>query len=169
MSKGFEFIGATTVTWILRLIMMIIIFAIVYSIGATMIGIISNTRLAETHIYAKNMLLNPDGIIKVEEGRAYPGVIDCAKLEEKNIKKIISQGAFNEIAANISLLDMDGNLINEVIMNKEYYEIWLELSKTGLFGSQSAFFVEKKRYVLLENCIDKKSGIITIRIVRKKK
>ncbi len=168
MDKGFEFLGSSAVIWVFRYIMVVIIFSAIFNFGMRELAIIHDTRLAEAGMIARGLLLNPDGIIYSTGTRAYPGVIDCQRLNESVLNKTYNQGKKNMIAMNLSLYDLKGNLIKKVFYNKKYYLIWHELAETGLQGSQGAYSFSRTAYVTLRNC-KHKQGILKIEITRPNK
>lgn len=129
----------------------------------------------ESELFAQGLMKSPDGLSYVDPvtGRVYPGVIDydtftdIPKLEEK-LNNVFYYEKNMFIAADVELLSQDGKQFKSAApayYNKDMYQVWYPLAKTGFIGAGGAELYKKIYPVLIREQSGYTEGLVRITIV----
>jgi len=75
--------------WLPRLIFLAIVIVVLISLVKTMVVMYEDTSYARAQVYLNKILYDGNGIIRYENDRAYPGVIDYLKFKDENLDNIL--------------------------------------------------------------------------------
>jgi hypothetical protein len=125
----------------------------------------------EAEIFAQGLINSPNGTSYKDAAtnRVYPGVIDfekynSGKLEEQLMKAFYFEEN-NYIAAEIHLLDKEKKPYNNVgkkYYNKEKFNRWYQMGKTGFTGAGAAKVYEKIYPIQIINQDKMEYGLLKI-------
>ncbi len=77
------------VFWLPRLIFLAIVIVVLIALVRNVVVMYEDTSYARVQVYLNKMLYDGNGIIRYENDRAYPGVIDYSKFNDANLDKIL--------------------------------------------------------------------------------
>jgi hypothetical protein len=127
-----------------------------------------DTGNVELDILAQGIMRSPNSISYVEGQRTYTGVIDIDRYSKVSLDETFHNDKNSFIAAKVELLTSAGQAYKGLApryLNKEKYELWYPLAKTGWIGRGSAQQKEKIFPVtIIENGV-RSTGAIRITLV----
>jgi hypothetical protein len=127
-----------------------------------------NTGDVEMEILAQGIMRSPNSISYTEGQRTYPGIVDIKKYTSAELDKTFFNEKNGFIAAKIELLGMNGEAYRSLaprFVNKEKYELWYPLAKTGWIGRGSAKQMEKDYVVTVLDNGQRSMGVVRITLV----
>ncbi len=129
---------------------------------------------AESGIFAQSIINSPNGISYKDPvtKRVYPGIVDYTTFSNKaGLEAQLNNALYLEknsiIAGAIELLTVDMKpyrSLSPIYYNKDYYDVWYTMGKTGYMGLGSAKIREKLYPVLIRDSGELKQGILKITI-----
>lgn len=137
--------------------------------------LVTQIDIKETHaqLFVANLLNSKNGISYYDTSidRVYPSIIaladfaDPALVEEK-LKKSMDYGEQHPLAAELTLLQTNGNVIGTVVYQKELYQRWMILAQAFFQGPGGATtYGMNKTVLLMDNVGNKEPGILQIIVV----
>jgi hypothetical protein len=161
-----------------RLLILLIIFFSIVFISKKYIVVTSDISEIEAEIMHRSIMSNKNSIIYYDSviDRAYPYVIDAKKFDgtfDQRFEQTFNFGKDQRaFAAKITLYGLnqkpyqyDGKATVPVYVNEPYYNIWIDMAKTGFLGPGATTEKTKRYYVnVMDNGIFK-SGIVEVSVV----
>ena len=96
--------------------------------------------------------------------RGFPGIIDYAKFNSNTLDNCVFYGEDNDFAAaNLTLIDIDGNDMGSIYYNKKGYEIWLP--RTDMDGPGGARSYFDTRYVIVDRGGNRVAAVLLMEVL----
>ncbi len=137
--------------------------------------LVTQIDIQETHaqLFVANLLNSKHGISYDDPAidRVYPGIIplvdfeDTATMEEK-VQNSMDYGEQHPLAAELTLLRTNGDVLGTVSYQKEWYQRWMILAQAFFQGPGGATAYDmNKTVLLLDSDGNKKPGILQVIVV----
>lgn len=127
-----------------------------------------NTGDVELEILAQGIMRSPNSISYVEGQRTYTGLVDIERYSKVSLDETFHNEKNSFIAAKVELLSSTGQAYKDLApryVNKEKYDLWYPLAKTGWIGRGSAKQKEKIFPVTIIDNGVRSAGAVRITLV----
>ncbi|MBW3012419.1 hypothetical protein KY311_04490 [Candidatus Woesearchaeota archaeon] len=129
-------ISEQMVQWIPRMLFLALVIVVIMALVKSVVVQYEDTSTARAYVYMNKMLYDKDGIIRFENSRAYPGVIDYDKFTSQRLDAILAVDPEKESpTAQLVLKEPDGKLIRTIYWNGNWFE---RLRPKGIFRGPGA-------------------------------
>jgi len=123
--------------WLPRLIFLAIVIVVLMALVTNFVVMYEDTSYARAQVYLNKMLYDGNGIIRYENDRAYPGVIDYLKFKDSNLDNIlVSDTNIESPAAKLSLKSLPAYLLEGRTLTQEEMFKEPEIQKTAYWNQK---------------------------------
>ncbi len=137
--------------WIARILFVVMMLVSIYFVARIYESQQSDTADIEASVFKDYLLYNPNALSYSDPytGRTYPGIVDLQNFDPEILESAANfSGGKEMIAANITLLDFEDNIVKQAYYNRERYLDWLPLSHETFLGRGTVLKADNRTYVL---------------------
>lgn len=126
-----------------------------------------NVQDVQAEVFSDRILYSPNGILYFDSDlkRAVPGIIDPSKLNDKQLDNLMDYKDGGFIAANISLVDFNGNFVSSGSYNHQTYSRWNPVALAKIPGSGGVKRFMKSIFVNYYEKNTMKQGLLNFEVL----
>jgi len=155
--------------WIVRILFAVMLLVSLYFIARIYEQKELDTADIEAGLFKNYLLYSPNGLSYRDAytNRIYTGILDVKNFNSERLESAADFGTQNNmVAANITLFDMQNNIVAKTYYNKQKYLDWLPLSYSTFFGRGTVLKADNRTFVIyLDEFGNEKPGILLTEIV----
>lgn len=145
----------------LRLTFIIIFFYTIYAFASYGTKTTLDIQKTKDLLFTERIIYSPSAFIYTNPvtKRSYPGIIDPERFNQEVLDKALNYSK-NNIAAKLTLKNLDNNETKEIYLNKKGYDRWEPLTKFEQYNKNT-----EERYVLIKNKERLSKGLLEVEVV----